>query len=48
MLFTLVALNSQPGCGSSPHGVQAAAPDVKISVDFVFSNPVKPPATNNV
>ena len=44
--FTFVALNSQPGLGRAV--VQADAPAVKISVDFVFSNPVKPPATMKV
>ena len=48
MLFKLVARNSQPGLGRAPTVVQADAPAVKISVDFVFSNPVKPPATMKV
>ena len=47
-MFKLVALNSQPGLGRAPTVVQAVAPVVKISVDFVFSNPVKPPVTKKV
>ena len=47
-MFKLVALNSQLGLGRAPHSVQAVAPVVKISVDFVFSNPVKPPVTKKV
>lgn len=50
MSFTLVALNSEPGLGRAraPTVVQDVDPAVKISVDFVFSSPVKPPVTKNV
>ena len=46
MLFTLVALSPFLALGNGATSVQA--PAEKISVDFVVSNPVKPPVTRYV
>ena len=46
MLFTLVALSPFLALGKAPTSLQV--PSVKISVDFVVSDPVKPPVTKYV
>ena len=48
MFSRVVALRPFLALGSSPTVSQAAAPAVRISVDFVFRTPVKPPVTRNV